>query len=73
MEKLGNFYDKKFVNFGNYKKLVDERNGIAHASGTIPFRTDTYLHSKINSILQYSEEIQSFSKPIIQESFELFL
>jgi len=58
---------------GNYKKLVDERNGIAHANGTIPFRTDTYLNSKINSILQYAEEIQSFSKPIIQESFEKFL
>lgn len=58
---------------GKYKKLVKDRNDIAHANGLIPFRTDTYLHSKINSILQYAEEIQSFSRPIIQESFEKFL
>ncbi len=58
---------------GNYKRLVDERNDIAHASGTIPFRTDTYLHKRVNDIIRYAEEIQSFTKPIIQECFENFL
>jgi hypothetical protein len=58
---------------GRYKSLVKDRNEIAHANGLIPFRSDTYLHTKINNILQYAEEIQSFSKPIIQESFERFL
>lgn len=58
---------------GNYKKLVDERNNIAHASGTIPFRTDTYLHKRVTDILRYADEIQSFTKSIIQECFENFL
>lgn len=58
---------------GNYKKLVDERNGIAHASGNISFKTDTYLNKRITDILQYAKEIQSFTKPIIQECFEKFL
>ncbi|AOC97165.1 hypothetical protein BB050_04087 [Flavobacterium anhuiense] len=58
---------------GNYKKLVDERNNIAHANGAIPFRTDIYLHKRINDILQYASEIQSFTKSIIQECFEKFL
>lgn len=58
---------------GKYKKLVKERNDIAHANGLIPFRTTTYLETKINDILRYAEEIQSFSKSIIHECFEKFL
>jgi len=58
---------------GRYKGLVKIRNEIAHANGLIPFRTTTYLASKINDILRYAEEIQSFTKPIIQECFEKFL
>lgn len=58
---------------GNYKKLVDERNDIAHANGTIPFKNVEYLTLKINDILKYASEIQEYSKPIIQECFEKFL
>ncbi|TRX32978.1 hypothetical protein FNW52_16095 [Flavobacterium sp. ZT3R18] len=58
---------------GRYKSLVKDRNEIAHANGLIPFRTTKYLESKINDILRYAEEIQSFTKPIIQECFEKFL
>jgi hypothetical protein len=58
---------------GRYKSLVKDRNEIAHANGLIPFRTTTYLETKINDILRYAEEIQSFSKPIIHECFEKFL
>jgi len=58
---------------GRYKALVKDRNEIAHANGLIPFRNVTYLENKVRSILQYSEEIQSFSKAIIQECFAKFL
>ena len=58
---------------GRYKNLVKDRNEIAHANGLIHFRTTTYLESKINDVLKYAEEIQSFSKDIIQECFKNFL
>lgn len=58
---------------GKYKRLVRERNDIAHANGNIAFRTESYLESKINDIVRYTEEIQSYSKPIIEECFETFL
>ena len=58
---------------GQYKKLVDDRNFVAHANGNIPFRTESYLQTKINDIVRYANEIQQYSKPIIQECFEKFL
>lgn len=58
---------------GNYKKLVDERNNIAHANGNIPFRNETYLSTKITEIIRYTHEIQQYSKPIIMERFASFL
>ena len=50
---------------GRYKKLVDERNNIAHANGNIPFRTETYLITKISEIIRYTYEIQNYNKPVI--------
>lgn len=58
---------------GQYKKLVKERNDVAHANGNIPFRTVTYLETRISDIVRYAGEIQSFCKPIIQECFSKFL
>ncbi len=58
---------------GRYKKLVNERNNIAHANGNIPFRTETYLTTKISEIIRYTDEIQNYSKPVILECFESFL
>jgi hypothetical protein len=58
---------------GQYKKLVRERNDIAHANGNIPFRTVTYLETRMSDIVRYASEIQSYSKPIIQECFKNFL
>ena len=58
---------------GRYKSLVKDRNEIAHANGEIPFRNITSLDNKINDILKYADEIQSFSKSIIQECFQNFL
>ncbi len=58
---------------GRYKNLVKERNNVAHASGNLPFRTVTYLETRVNDMVRYASEIQSFSKPIIEECFENFL
>ena len=58
---------------GQYKKLVDERNDIAHASGNMPFRSESYFLTRLNDIVRYASEIQHYSKPIIQECFEKFL
>lgn len=58
---------------GQYKRLVRERNDIAHANGNIPFRNVTYLETRVNDIIRYANEIQQYSKPIIQECFENFL
>lgn len=58
---------------GRYKKLVKERNSIAHANGNIPFRTSTYLKTRINDIVGYADEIQTYSRPVIEECFENFL
>ena len=58
---------------GKYKKLVDERNGIAHANGTIPFSTVSYLEGKLRDVMRYADEIQQYSKPLIEECFEKFL
>ena len=58
---------------GQYKSLVKERNDVAHANGNIPFRTVNYLETRITDIVRYASEIQSYSKPIIQECFEKFL
>jgi len=58
---------------GQYKRLVKERNDIAHASGNMPFRTESYLQSRLNDIIRYVAEIQEFSKPVIEECFTKFL
>ena len=58
---------------GQYKKLVDERNDIAHASGNMPFRSESYLQTRLSDIIRYAGEIQVYSKPIIHECFEKFL
>jgi hypothetical protein len=58
---------------GQYKRLVRERNDIAHANGNIPFRNVTYLETRVNDIIRYAGEIQQYSKPVIQECFEKFL
>jgi hypothetical protein len=58
---------------GQYKALVKERNDIAHANGNIPFRNVSYLETRIADVIRYSSEIQTYSKPIIEECFELFL
>lgn len=59
--------------FGKFKKVVEERNEIAHVSGNLGFSNQQTLDLKIQEILRYAEKIQSLTNPIISESFKNFL
>lgn len=58
---------------GTYAKLVDDRNDTAHPNGNIFFSTSAALDVKITEILRVVDEIQTFSRPIIQHSYRDFL
>lgn len=59
--------------FGKFKKVVEERNDMAHVSGNRGFTNQNSLDLKIQEILRHIAKIQSFSKPIIEQSFKIFL
>ena len=58
---------------GTYAKLVDDRNDAAHPNGNIFFSTQAALDAKITEILRVVEEIQSHSKPVIEQCHREFL
>lgn len=58
---------------GNYKKMVNLRNNIAHTNGNIFFDNENSLLEKVEELLRYVEEIQSYSKEVIQECYKSFL
>lgn len=58
---------------GNYKKLVDARNMIAHTNGHILLNDVGLLLDKVNDILKRTAEIQSYSKEVITECYRNFL
>ena len=58
---------------GNYRKLVDDRNDVAHANGNIYFRTQNAMDSKTRQVLQSVEEIQSHSQAIVSHCYQQFL
>ena len=58
---------------GQYKKIVDLRNEIAHSNGNIFFRFQETIDEKIADILRFAEEIQAFSKKAIQYCYKKFL
>ena len=58
---------------GTYAKLVKDRNDIAHSNGNIFFSTQAALDTKITEILRVVDEIQSYSKPIIEQIYREFL
>jgi len=58
---------------GTYAKLVDDRNDTAHANGNIFFSTQCALDAKIGETLRVVDEIQTYSKPIIEHSYREFL
>lgn len=58
---------------GNYKKSVDDRNNSAHSNGRIFFNNQALIDQKINDVLRNVDDIQSHSKPIIDECLITFL
>jgi hypothetical protein len=58
---------------GTYAALVKERNNTAHSNGNIFFSTQTALDTKMNEILHMVDEIQTHSKPVIEQAYREFL
>lgn len=58
---------------GTYAKLVDDRNDTAHPNGNIFFSTQVALDAKITEILRVVDEIQTHSKPLIEQAYREFL
>jgi|ERR1035437_1232478 hypothetical protein len=58
---------------GTYAKLVDDRNETAHPNGNIFFSTQAALDAKIAEILRVVDEIQTHSKPVIEQVYREFL
>lgn len=58
---------------GNYKKSVDDRNNSAHSNGRIFFNNQALIDQKINEVLRNVDDIQTHSKPIIEECLIAFL
>ena len=58
---------------GTYAKLVDDRNEAAHPNGNIFFSTVAALDDKITEILRVVDEIQNYSKPVIEHVYREFM
>jgi hypothetical protein len=58
---------------GGYKKSVDDRNNSAHSNGKIFFNDIGIINTKIDDILRFVDDIQTHSKPIINEGLIVFL
>lgn len=58
---------------GNYKRSVDDRNNSAHSNGRIFFNNQALIDQKIIEVLRNVDDIQTHSKPIIDECLITFL
>ena len=58
---------------GTYAKLVDDRNEAAHPNGNIFFSTQGALDAKITETLRVVDEIQTYSRPVIEHCYREFL
>lgn len=58
---------------GTYAKLVDDRNKTAHPNGNIFFSTQSALDTKIREILRVVDEIQTHSRPVIEQCYRSFV
>ena len=56
-----------------YAKLVEDRNDAAHSNGNIFYSTQAALDLKITEILRVVDEIQCYSKPVIEHCYREFL
>lgn len=58
---------------GTYTKLVDERNDTVHSNGNIFFCSQVALDNKIIEILRVVDEIQTYSRLVIELCYRSFL
>ncbi len=58
---------------GNYARLVDDRNEMAHPNGHIYVKSQDQLDAKIRNILRVMSDIHAQSKPIVESCYEEFL
>lgn len=58
---------------GQFQKLADERNEIAHSNGHIFFADQTTANRKIGEILIQMAAIQTHMRPVIHERLRRFL
>jgi hypothetical protein len=58
---------------GRYSALVKDRNNTAHSNGNIFYSTREALDAKIAEVLRVVEEIQTHSKPVIEQCYREFL
>jgi hypothetical protein len=58
---------------GKYKKIVDDRNEIAHANGKMVFVVDRDLNAKIDDIMLLVEEIFNHSRKTLNSFFKNYL
>lgn len=58
---------------GAYAKLVDDRNDSAHSNGNIFYSEQSALDHKIREVLRVVAEIQTHSKPVVEECYKKFL
>ena len=58
---------------GNFKAFVNFRNDIAHANGNVVLLHQVALDAKISEILRVVDDIQTQSKPVIEQCYRDFL
>ena len=58
---------------GNYAKLVDDRNKMAHPNGHIFVKTQVLLEAKIRNVLRAVDDIHAYSKPVVESCYRKFL
>ena len=58
---------------GEYKKLVKERNNIAHSNGNIYYKEQDSVDVRISDVLRFAEEIHQKTKSSIEQAYKVFL
>jgi hypothetical protein len=58
---------------GSFAKIVDARNQAAHSNGNISFNSQKAIDDKIGEVMPHIEEIQTLSKPIVDDCLIEFL
>jgi hypothetical protein len=69
MKLLGVPNDK----IGNYTKLVKDRNSVAHCNAVVYPSDERTLDTKVAEVLRVIDEIQTHSKPVIEQAYRAFL